>query len=242
MSYAGFTAAGAQLGLQTLIIKPVKRGFDNILTSDGYKLTDYREGGIQLVKGGLFKADAVLEEMHTDRMEITDHPIEQGANIADHAFKRPAEVQLKFAWSNSPVKSASLVNAALGAAATTGGIGQTVGQAVGLVQAGVGLYNQYKQNQGQLATPSNAAYQFLLYLQSDRAIFDIYTGRRKYANMIIQSLDVVNDWRTENSVFVTVGCKQVILVNTQTVTLRKKDQANPQATASPQKNGSKTLT
>lgn len=42
-----------------------------------------------------------FEEQHTDSLEITEHPIEQGARIADHAFKRPSQVVIKFGWSNS---------------------------------------------------------------------------------------------------------------------------------------------
>lgn len=42
-----------------------------------------------------------FEEQHTDVLEITEHPIEQGAKIADHAFKHPAKVIVKFGWSDS---------------------------------------------------------------------------------------------------------------------------------------------
>lgn len=42
-----------------------------------------------------------FEEVHRDVLEITDHPIEQGGVISDHAFKRPAEVVMKIGWSNS---------------------------------------------------------------------------------------------------------------------------------------------
>lgn len=40
----------------------------------------------------------VVEEQHTDDMEIVDHPIEQGAPITDHTFKRPAELVLHIGW------------------------------------------------------------------------------------------------------------------------------------------------
>lgn len=48
-----------------------------------------------------------FEEQHTDVLEITEHPIEQGARIADHAFKYPAKVTIKFGWSNSTVGGTS---------------------------------------------------------------------------------------------------------------------------------------
>lgn len=43
----------------------------------------------------------VVEETHNDELTITDHPIEQGAAISDHAFKNPAQVNVRYGWSNS---------------------------------------------------------------------------------------------------------------------------------------------
>ena len=43
----------------------------------------------------------VMEEGHTDDLEITEHPVEMGASINDHAFKRPATLTLRGGWSNS---------------------------------------------------------------------------------------------------------------------------------------------
>jgi hypothetical protein len=39
-----------------------------------------------------------IEEQHHDEMEIIDHPIEVGAPITDHTFKRPAELTLHLGW------------------------------------------------------------------------------------------------------------------------------------------------
>lgn len=45
--------------------------------------------------------DVVLEENHRDELVVTEHPIEQGAAISDHIYKRPAEVTMRCGWSNS---------------------------------------------------------------------------------------------------------------------------------------------
>lgn len=50
--------------------------------------------------GGI-TAQCVVEEKHTDELSITDHPVEQGAQVTDHAFKRPEQVTLTFGWSES---------------------------------------------------------------------------------------------------------------------------------------------
>lgn len=47
--------------------------------------------------------DVVVREVHRDEMIITQHPVEKGATITDHAFKRPSEVEMFCGFSNSTV-------------------------------------------------------------------------------------------------------------------------------------------
>lgn len=54
----------------------------------------------QRMMGGIIP-DCVVEERGSDRLMITEHPVEQGATISDHAYKLPAEVTLRYAWSDS---------------------------------------------------------------------------------------------------------------------------------------------
>lgn len=222
-NFSGFVNAGAQLGLETILIKPVKRGFFNVAMPDG---TIWDE----------MIADATIEEIHTDELEITEHPVEQGAAIADHAFKHPAEVVLNMAWSNSPVQSGSMVNAAIGAAAASSPTANALAGVVGGVKAVGGALQQYQQNSTGV-TPSNTAYALLLEMQAARALFELYTGRRHYTNMVIRSLSVQNDFKTENALFVKVTCRQVILVNTEVVTLSKDKQADATTTTQDQQKG-----
>lgn len=50
---------------------------------------------------GTIFPDVTLREVGRDDMVVTDHPVEKGAPVSDHAFKRPATVELQYAWSNS---------------------------------------------------------------------------------------------------------------------------------------------
>lgn len=43
-------------------------------------------------------ADVTVEEAETDEVTITEHPVEQGAPIGDHAFKRQEEVIIHAGW------------------------------------------------------------------------------------------------------------------------------------------------
>lgn len=50
---------------------------------------------------GIIIPDCIVEEVGRDELEITEHPVEQGASITDHAYKRPREVTLRWSWTNS---------------------------------------------------------------------------------------------------------------------------------------------
>lgn len=43
--------------------------------------------------GGLY-ADVIIEETHEDSLEITEHPVEQGAAVSDHAYVKPVSVTI----------------------------------------------------------------------------------------------------------------------------------------------------
>src|SRR5262245_24664411 len=51
-----------------------------------------------------------IEEEGTDELEITEHPVEQGASISDHAYKRPAYLRVRAASSNSSRQAAGNPN------------------------------------------------------------------------------------------------------------------------------------
>lgn len=48
--------------------------------------------------GGI-SATVTIEEVATDDLEITQHPVQQGAAITDHAYLKPATVSLKILFS-----------------------------------------------------------------------------------------------------------------------------------------------
>lgn len=135
-----------------------------------------------------FTADAVIEERHEDELVITEHPVEAGATIADHAYKLPAEVTLTYVW----------------------GLGSP-------------------QNRTQDATFLQTLYQQLLQLQVNRTIFQVFTGKRIYSNMLLQALRVDTDRSTENALRVVATCREVLIATTQIVqTSSAVNQAFPQ--------------
>ncbi len=206
--YTGFATAA---NLQSLLITPKKRGI--VVKS---------LGGTTLSTPINITAQITIEEVGTDELEITEHPVEQGANISDHAFKLPSEVVIHVAWSDS----ANNVSPIQGA----GGILRNASPALNNVvnAAGLALAAVSAPSISQLET----IYQQLLSLQVSRQLFDVYTGKRHYTNMLLRTIVAPNDFKMENSLFLTLTCKQVIIVNSQTATLQANVQANPAATAS----------
>lgn len=189
MSTTGLILSAAQLALvQKAFIRP-KRGI----------------GGIE--------AHVVLRERHNDELEITEHPIERGGVIADHAFKRPAEVTVECGWSNSP--PATLVSFV-----------------AGLVSG----------KPPQLSVQE--VYTKLLDMQNSLELIDVLTGKRSYKSMLIRSLNVETDPKTENALLVSVTMRQINLASTQVLTLAPgagTNQADPSVTKSTAEKGVKTL-
>lgn len=188
MTATGLIIAAAQLGLESIQIRP-KRGI------------------------GQFKAQVVVREVHHDVLEITQHPVEMGASISDHAYKRPAELTIECGWSNSQTPK-GFVAGVLGAATAT-------------VQGVQSLVT------GNNVSQVRDIYAKLLALQETREPFDVYTGKRVYRNMVIQRLTTTTEKGTEQVLLVTVDLLQVLRVATQTVLINApaaNDQSNPKAT------------
>lgn len=163
---------------------------------------------------GPFAAQVVIEELHTDEITMTEHPVEFGAAITDHAFRRPSEVMIRMGWSNSAIAAG-------------------LSSFQGLAQLA----------SSDLTDDLNfiiTTYNKLLDLQRSLTTFSIITGKRKYANMLCRSLSVPTRMDTEHSLIVTAHCREIIIVQTQVATLPSADvQANPAQTASPANQGTK---
>lgn len=223
-NFAGFVSSGLQLGLQTITIRP-QRGFANIVLDDGSTLAP-------------FEAQATIEEHHLDELEVTDHPVEIGAPITDHAYKRPAELTLHLGWSNSPSTSSGLIGSALAVAATQN---PTIAKAATAVSIAGSLGNLGSTLNGADISQIQAIYRSLLALQSNRALFDVFTGKRQYIGMVCRSLRTETSAQTATSLPITMLCKQIILVNTQLLAIPAANCSNPAANASPVNKGTQTL-
>lgn len=53
--------------------------------------------------GSNFTFDATLNESVQDTFDVTQHPVEEGADVTDHVQKKPSTLQLQVAVTNSPL-------------------------------------------------------------------------------------------------------------------------------------------
>lgn len=65
---------------------------------------------LQIRSIGGFIPDVTVEEQHSDELVITEHPVEKGAAIADHAYKRPVGVMIRAGWSASSLAALGNIN------------------------------------------------------------------------------------------------------------------------------------
>ena len=158
--------------------------------------------------------DCAIEENHQDEIAITEHPVEQGASITDHAYIKPAEVTLRWGWSNSSPANA--------------------GSLFGLLPSFGAASEQYIKD----------VYDNLLTLQQTRKLLTIVTGKRKYDNMLIQSLSTRTDNTSEYALIIIAKCRQIIIVQTSAVEpgTAPENQAAPQETQPPAQTGEQPAT
>lgn len=159
-------------------------------------------------KIGLIVPSVVVSEKHSDTLEITEHPVEIGAAVADHAYKRPSEVVMEVGFAGG----GSLLDFV-----DTSSIGLSLG-----------------------LSPQET-YQELLDLQNSRIPFDVVTGKRLYSNMLIRALEVTTDKTTENVLSAVLTLREVLIIQTQQITVANKSDMKDGASTSAVANaGTKT--
>lgn len=193
-------------------------------------------GGIQV--------DTTLEESYEDSLEITEHPVEAGTSITDHSFKRPMELVLTCGWSDSSASGALGLISGLVATQSplAAGLLGIAGGVSSLLNPGAGSSGSF--SGGAMAASDYVAgiYSNLLQLQESRQALSVSSGLRAYDSMLIQSLRVRRDQRTQYTLNVQAVLRQIIVVSTQTTTLAPQaNQANPASTADTVNTGAQQL-
>ena len=156
---------------------------------------------------------AVLEE-HRDELEITSHPVSTAASISDHAYKMPANLTMQIGWSTSTsLSSAAPSILALGAQVVTpldvAGLFSGGGSDIFIRH----LYTRF------------------LTLQSRRTLLTIYTGKRIYTNMLLQSVTEKTTEQTEHALILTLNIREILMARAKVVNVPLNTEANEKPTS-----------
>ncbi len=135
--------------------------------------------------------DAAVTEKHSAKVEITKHPIEEGASPADHARVLPAQISIEGFLTNTPLgKELRLQRGITSDRATSTGAVGAVGQ----------------------AQRSMAAIEKLM---TDRKAVTVKTDFKTYTNMLVTSLDVPRDARTGEAIRFTIMMEEIRIVRAE---------------------------
>lgn len=160
---------------------------------------------------GTIVAQCTIEEDHLDEVNTTEHPVEQGAEISDHAYKRASTFTIRAGWSNSGYQA--------------------------LLSDAVSLYNDVVNGSSNGFNYIQQQYNQLLALQASLQFFSVTTGKRVYQNVLMLSISALTNEKTEHALVATMRCKSLIVTQTSLTTISDSDLANPQLNGSTQNMG-----
>lgn len=119
---------------------------------------------------GTIVPDVTVAEIHQDALAITDHPVEIGAAVSDHAFVLPERCEMRIGFSD----------------ANAGFIGY-----------------------------SREQYEAVLGLMAKREPFDVFTAKRAYTSMLVETVVTETDDKTANAAMIIVRLRKVNIVSTK---------------------------
>lgn len=162
----------------------------------------YLEATVQ----GVIKAfwfDCVMQVEHATAIRKTSHPLQNGANISDHAFVLPARVTLTIGMSDS-MASIDLFIPSL---------------------SGILGIRDIMTPFSDRPSRSVSAYQTLEALKNDRVSLTLVTRLQTYENMLIEQIGAVDDYTTKYALKAHVLLEQVRTATLATATVSAKPMA-----------------
>jgi hypothetical protein len=155
-------------------------------------------------QSSIYVFDAVIRNTHSQQLRKTIHPVQTGASVSPHAYLMPPEIELEIGMSDAMQQYAE---GTTNFAALTQAIGLSSGQ----------QQQQITPWTGSSQSKSVNAYQQLLTLQRARTLLNLVTRIRSYQNMLITSIDVVEDATTKTSLMARVRMEMILTASVSTV-------------------------
>lgn len=156
--------------------------------------------------------DAVIRDTHEASAEITDHPVERGADVSDHVRKNLDSVTLEVVVSNEPIRQPG---------------SQMEGVTSG--QAGLEIREPAPFGLGLVVAKANVlvfdgefdrvrtVHEELLRLMNEGVVVGILTSLREYENMLLRRVSPIREAATGDSLRATVEAREIIIVESEVV-------------------------
>jgi hypothetical protein len=177
-----------------------------------------------------FYFDAFLREDHELGIRITEHPVQNGANVSDHAYSLPACLTLEILVSDTMdqiIPGQFLdANRQYKSSKSKFQLLQTLPGAINAILTGGSLTRNYVGTKITYDGPTKSmgAYNILKTLQDLREPLQVTTRFGIYKNMLIENIHIPNDYKTPASLRATVTMKQIIMATVATVKVSSRPQ------------------
>jgi len=150
--------------------------------------------------------DATVREEHSSTCEVSENPVEEGADVTDHVYVRPPMLSIEGVITDTPLGFAAISN-----------VQNLVTEASNIF----GFNNPF----GGSGSRSIDAFNSLVNLQKTRKPFTVLTGLKRYENMILEDLHVPRTAETGNAIHFTANFRQVRLVQSQLISTANLNQS-----------------
>lgn len=156
---------------------------------------------------GIVEFDAKLEGIASKAIQLTQYPVEFGANVNDHAILLPDRYLLTGAISNSPLGLGLDDIGMMGVGAVASAVGGVAGAAI----SGVSAYLLAGSEETRAAT----AWRALSAMLKTRAPIELITELETFQDMVLIRLDQRTRPENEDGLIFVAELQQVRIVGTQ---------------------------
>jgi hypothetical protein len=137
----------------------------------------------------LVRFDSSDKETHTSGVELSDHPVEEGADVTDHIRIKPDEIELNGVISNTPL----LFLASFQAESPVEGSNESTHDRV------------------------EVAYRQLREFQRSGVLVDVITSLRTYSNMVITNISISRDVHSGNILDSTISLREMTMATAMSI-------------------------
>ena len=142
--------------------------------------------------------DASVSETHSFAADITEFPVEKGANVSDNIRSKPAMLRIEAFISDAPLLNAGRTQTSSGGAAP---------------------------RPSRIEGRSQDVLNKLIGVRDEGVLITVETGIQTYKNMLLQNIEMPRDKSLKGGIRLTLSFKEVRIVQTQQAVLEKPKEA-----------------